>query len=427
MDSNIDKVELDQASKKALVSWAFYDFANSSFAALIETFVFASYFTSSVAASEVEGGYLWGLALGLTGVIIAIIGPILGAIADHKGSRKSWLFIFFALCLISTALLYFVKPSPAYIFMGLVLVILGSIGSECSFIFYNAMLPSLVPKNKIGKWSGIGWAMGYIGGMLALSVAMFALINGSDSWIVLDNTDKEHVRAVFVLTAFWYALFALPLFLFTPDIEPKKETLTKAVKIGLKQLRDSLKEISKYSHLVKFLVARMIYTDGLTTLFLFGGVYAAAAFKMESREVLSFGITLNVAAGMGSFIFAWLDDRIGSRQVIIISLVGLILTSLSLLTVTSIYWFWTIGMILGLFVGPLQASSRAFMAKITPPDKINQMFGLFAFSGKATGFMGPWFVSLMIYLTGSQRFGIAVLIPFFVVGLALIKSVPKEE
>lgn len=416
-----------KASKIDLFFWALYDWASSAFASLIQTFVFASYFTSSVASNEIKGSYEWGFALGLSGIIIAIGGPILGAIADHKGNRKGWMSIFYLLCLISTALLWYVKPESSYVPIALILVSLGTIGSEFAFIFYNATLPDLVPKKNIGTWSGIGWGMGYFGGMMCLVLALLAFINQQQSWWMLNESSAEPVRAVFLLTAAWYGLFALPFFIFTPSPEGKKQTLSNAISLGLNQLKNSIKEIHHYRHLVRFLIARMIYTDGLTTLFLFGGVYAAGTFHMTPHEVLLFAIALNVTAGLGAFAFAWMDDFIGSRTVIIISLICLTIVTAVLLSVESINMFWTFGILLGVFVGPLQSSSRALMAKVTPKEKQNQMFGLFAFSGKATGFLGPLFVSFMTYMTSSQREGISILIPFFLCGLLLILKVPSEE
>lgn len=416
-----------QVSKLTLISWTFYDWANSAFATLIQTFIFASYFTSQVAPNEIIGSSEWGLASGIAGIVIAFGGPILGAIADHKGNHKRWMSIFYLLCFVSTALLWFVTPQSSQVTLALVLVSLGTIGSEFAFIFYNAMLPNLTTKKNVGTWSGIGWGMGYVGGMLCLIIALLAFINQQHSWWLLNDHNAEPVRATFLLAALWYGLFALPLFLFIPTQKAKHASLGKAIKLGLSQLKNSILQIYHYRHLVEFLIARMIFTDGLTTLFLFGGVYAAGTFHMPPHDVLLFAIALNVTAGLGAFAFAWLDDYIGSKTVIIISLISLSIVTACILIVTSKSLFWFFGLLLGIFVGPLQASSRSLMAKVTPKEKQNQMFGLFAFSGKATGFLGPLFVSLMTYWTASQRGGISILILFFVIGLLLMLKVPSEE
>jgi len=416
-----------KATNLSLISWALYDAGSSAFATLIQTFLFAAYFTRAVAPSEIEGSSAWGFSLGVAGVIIAVGGPILGAIADHKGDRKGWLFIFYLLSFFAIACMWFVKPNPAYMTLGLILIALSTIGSEFAYIFYSAMLPALTSKKNVGTWSGIGWGTGYLGGMICLILALLAFLNDQNSWFHLDPLDAAPERAAFLLAAIWYGLFAIPLFIFTPNQSTAPQTFSKAIQLGFKQLKNSIVNIRHYRHLFWFLFSRMIFTDGLTTLFLFGGVYAAGAFDMSSHDVLLFGVALNITAGIGAFAFAWLDDMIGSKPVILISLVCLTLCTIGMLLSQTLTEFWISGLTLGAFVGPLQSSCRALLAKVTPPDKINQMFGLLTFSGKATGFMGPFFVSLITYWTASQRWGIAVIIPFFVVGLLMMLKVPSEK
>lgn len=420
MSLSVKEKQTHRASTLALISWAMYDWANSAFATLIQTFIFASYFTRRVASNEIIGSTEWGLALGLTGLFIALGGPLLGAIADHKGDRKNWMSIFCLLCAISTALLWFVKPEESFVSLALILVSLGTLGSEFAFIFYNAMLPDLAEKKNIGTWSGFGWGMGYVGGVSCLLLALCIFINQQDSWWVLNDRYDEPVRATFLLVAIWYSLFSLPLFFFTSSQKAKNTPFKQAIRLGWTQLKNSILHIYYYRNLAWFLAARMIFTDGLTTLFLFGGVYAAGTFRMSPHDVLLFAISLNVSAGIGAFTFAWLDDFLGSKRVIVISLIGLIVSTVAILIVSDLFLFWIFGLLLGLFVGPLQSSSRSLMAKVTPQEKQNQMFGLFAFSGKATGFLGPIFVSFLTYSTGNQRWGLSILILFFLLGLFLM-------
>lgn len=425
----MDKLESLPVDKslRALIAWVLYDWAIASFSVVVQTFVFASYFTKSVAVNEIKGSSEWGLTLGLSGLVIAFGGPLLGAIADHKGHKKVWIGFFYLLCLISTALLWFIKPNPNYVVPALFLVALGTIGSEFSFIFYNALLPTLAPKKSIGTWSGIGWGAGYVGGMICLVLTLFLFIDPIFSFISIDPSDAKPLRASFLLTAGWIGLFAIPLFLYTPDVIKKDHSLKTALFLGLTQLKNSIKDIYKYRYLVRFLIARMFYTDGLTTLFLFGGVYAAGTFNMDAESILIFGIVLNVAAGLGAVAFAYLDDKVGSKNVIVTSLICLIILASFLLNIQSQNLFWIFGSLLGLFVGPLQSSSRAYMAKVTPAEKMNQMFGLFALSGKATGFLGPLFVSFATYFTQSQRLGISILVPFLLIGLILVWNIPSEK
>lgn len=415
----------ESASTKALFSWALYDWANSSFFAVIQTFVFATYFIQSVAENDVVGSNQWGNIISAAGLLIAIIGPFLGAIADQLGRRKPWIFGFSMLCILATGGLWFVEPSNNFLLLALVLIFISTVGSECAIIFYNAMLPNLVSDNKMGRWSGWAWGLGYAGGLVCLVVALFAFVQVEQPPFGLDTAAAEHVRATFILVAVWYLVFSLPLFLKTPDTPRTGIGIKKAVKNGWRQLKNSIQHIRKYKDIMRFLIARMIFIDGLATVFAFGGIYAAGTFDMNERDVLIFGIGLNLTAGLGAALFAWIDDLLGSRQTILVSLVGLIITTSAVLLVTSSFWFWTFGLTLGIFVGPVQAASRTYMGRIAPEELRNQMFGLFALSGKVTAFLGPFLVGWLTFAAGSQRIGMTVIIALFVIGLILMLKVPK--
>lgn len=421
---NINKNE-ESASTSALFSWALFDWANSSFFAVIQTFVFATYFIQSVAENEVIGSNQWGNIISAAGLLIALGGPFLGAIADQLGRRKPWIFAFSLLCILATAGLWFVEPSNNFLLLALILIFISTVGSECAIIFYNAMLPNLVSDKKMGRWSGWAWGLGYAGGLVCLVVALFVFVQVDQPPFGLDTAAAEHVRATFVLVAVWYLIFSLPLFLKTPD-EPRTGIgIKKAVKNGWNQLKESIRHIRAYKDIMRFLIARMIFIDGLATVFAFGGIYAAGTFDMNETDVLIFGIGLNLTAGLGAALFAWIDDYLGSRQTILISLVGLIVTTSAVLLVTSSMWFWAFGLTLGIFVGPVQAASRTYMGRIAPKELRNQMFGLFALSGKVTAFVGPFLVGWLTYVAGSQRIGMSVIIVLFVIGLFLMLKVPK--
>lgn len=415
------------ASKAGLISWALYDWANSAFAAVITTFVFAAYFTRQVAENETLGSAHWGYMLGIAGLIVAIGGPLLGAVADQGGRRKPWIILFTLLCIVATALLWLIKPAPSYAWLALLLVGLGTIGSEFAFIFYNAMLPGLSGPKHVGRWSGWGWSIGYAGGVVCLIIALLAFIQGGSHWLGLDPASAEPVRATFPLVSVWYLLFALPLFFITPDTQGTGKPLPRAVRDGMGQLYDSIRQVRRYSHIVRFLIARMFYIDGLATLFAFGGVYAAGTFDMNEQEILLFGIALNVTAGLGAAAFAWVDDWMGSKQTILLSLTGLILLATLVLVVETETLFWTFGLLLGIFVGPAQAASRSYLARVAPEPLRNEMFGLFALSGKVTAFLGPLLVGWMTYLSGSQRLGMSTIVVFFSIGLVLMLTVPATK
>jgi UMF1 family MFS transporter len=427
-DEATDPPNSDQkATTFQLISWAFFDWANSAFATVVQTFIFAAYFTNRVAASETSGTTQWGNTLSIAGIIVALIGPVLGALADQGGRRKPWIAVFTVLCVISMASLWFVKPSSSYLRLALILVALGTVTSECAMIFYNSMLPAMVKPDNMGRWSGWGWSLGYAGGLMCLVFCLFAFVKTENPWFFLDNDSAQNVRAAFVFAAAWHMLFVLPLLLFTPDTRSTGKSLFRALRDGLQQLRDSIRRIRRYSNIVRFLIARMIYIDGLATVFAFGGVYAAGTFDMNAQQVLIFGIALNVTAGLGAAGFGWIDDRIGPKRTILISLAGLIISGTAILLVHSTALFWTFGLILGVFVGPVQASSRSFLGRIAPEHLRSQMFGLYALSGKATSFIGPLMVGWITAWTCSQRIGMSATIVLFFIGAILMLAVSTSR
>jgi MFS transporter, UMF1 family len=418
--------ETQQTSALGLVSWALYDWANSAFATVIQTFVFATYFTQQVAANATAGTVLWSNTVMAAGIVIALGGPIVGAVADQGGRSKPWIATFTALCVGATALLWFVEPSPAFVWPAVLLVGLGTIGAEFATIFYNALLPRLAAPERVGRWSGWAWSLGYAGGLVCLIVALLAFVREDNPWFALDRHSAQPVRAVFLLAAGWYLLFALPFFCFTPDPHRAGKPLARAVRDGLQQLWASLRDLRQYGHLVRFLIAHMLYIDGLATIFAFGGIYAAGVFTMNAQEVLLFGIALNATAGLGAAGFAWVDDWLGAKPTILIALGGLIVFTTLILVVESRQWFWVCGLLLGIFVGPVQAASRSYLARLAPAPLQNQLFGLFALSGKATAFLGPLCVGWVIAWTGSQRLGLSPILGFFLVGFVLMLWIPAD-
>ncbi len=412
--------------RRALWSWALYDWANSAFFTIILTFVFARYFSQSVVQDDVAGTEAWGNIVGISGLFIAILAPILGAIADQAGRLKPWLISFTLLCVLASGMLWFVTPEQDQFWLAAFWVGAGILGAEFAFIFYNAMLPDLAPMHQVGRWSGWGWGLGYVGGVLSLVVALFAFIESEGAWLGLDVAQAEHVRATFVLVAIWYLVFALPVFFMTPDRPRGNLKPVQAVRAGLAQIRESIANVRQYRHILRFLIARMLYIDGLATVFTFGGVYAAGTFGMDQTQVLQFAIALNVTAGLGALGFAWVDDALGGRNTVLVSLVGLACSALAILLVESMVGFWAWGMILGIFVGPLQSASRSYLARVAPEHLQTQMFGLFAFSGKATAFAGPLLVGTVTGLTGSQRWGMATILVFLVAGFLIMLTVPAS-
>ncbi len=411
------------AAKKGLIAWCLYDWANSAFPTVVITFVFAAYFTKGVAKDVVTGTAQWGWAMSVSALAVAFIAPILGSIADKGGRRKPWLLVFTALTVIASALLWQIEPNVNFVMLALVLAGLGNFAFEMGMVFYNAMLPDIAPRKMMGRWSGWGWGLGYIGGLTCLAVTLVGFVQTETPWFGLSKDMAEHLRATPVLVAVWFALFAIPLFLLTPDQPSRRLKPMAAIQDGIGTLVETFRKIRSYSQIARYLLARMIYTDGINTLFAFGGIYAAGTFGMPFSELIMFGIAINLTAGLGAAIFAWLDDKIGPKKVILIALIALTVLGGILLLIQDKSLFWIFGVPLGLFVGPAQSASRSLMAHIAPAELRTEMFGLYAFSGKATAFAGPALLALATDMFQSQRAGMATILIFFIVGGLLLLPV----
>jgi len=403
----------------ATAAWCFYDWAASAFPAVITTFVFATYFTQGVAADPVTGTAMWGHATAIAGLTIAVLAPIVGAVADHGGRQKPWLALFTAIAILASAGLWFVRPDPAYALLALGLFALATVAFETGGVFYNSLLAKVATPERIGRVSGWGWGLGYVGGIVCLAVLLVGFVQNEAPWFGLSRDAAEHVRVVGPFTALWWALFALPLLFLVRERGPVARW-HEALRRGLADARGTVAFLRARPDIFWFLAANMIYTDGLTTLFAFGAIYAAGSFGMALEEVIVFGIALNLTAGLGAFAFAWIDDRLGSRRTIMIGLVCLTAIGAALLVVESKTAFWALGVAIGPFFGPVQAASRSLAARVAPPEHRAQVFGLFALSGRITAFLGPAILGTVTLAFDSQRAGMATILPFFALGLFLL-------
>lgn len=411
--------------KSTIIAWCLYDWASAAFPIIITTFIFATYFTTRVAADEIKGTFQWATATAIAGIIIACLSPVFGAIADHSGRQKIWLAFFTYLCVISSALLWYAYPSVNAIFYTLTCVVVGTVGLEVALVFYNSFLPHISPPDYIGRISGWAWGLGYFGGIVTLSIALFVFVKHPPAW--LNAETAEQVRICALLVAVWYGIFALPLFLFVPDIPSSGLSLSDAIKQGFREIFFTIKSLPQQGNLFLYLIAHLIYIDGLNTLFAFGGIYAAGTFKMPMAEVILFGITMNISAGIGAVTLAWVDDYLGSKPTVLLSIIFLIIFGILILFAKTTALFWMLGLLLALFVGPVQAASRSLMARISPEEKSTEMFGLYAFSGRITSFIGPWLLGLATLHFQSQRAGMATVILFFIVGGILMCFVREPQ
>ena len=575
--------------KKTVFCWSMYDFANQPFTTLIVTFIFSAYYTQAIAPNIHDGTFLWSIGIAITALFVAFVSPLMGALADQGGYRKILLIFWSWICILSTIFLFFTYEGQIYI--ALFWFVIANIGFEMGSVFCNAYLPHIAPKDKIGRISGYGWSLGYVGGLIALMISLFLfvqpnkpifnlkknssinsiivdienveisntfsrftispssfnvidsiqlgmpikLINfeltdtlafmsdlvyknetekgtvadidldshsfvifgshpeyinhkdrsiqliGKPSWnnyntkeldsktgFVLDEknnfeirgpiyeddkyvgtlcyfrdgrlkivdnpnineisvtTSGENIRGINLLVALWFALFAIPTFLGVKDQKINARISKKLIYKSYSQIRQTFKEIKQYKHIVRFLIARILYNDGLVTIFSFGGIYASGTFGFSFNEVMYFGIALNVAAGLGAFLFGFLDDWIGGKNTIQLSNIGLIIACALAVFTTNVTVFWIAGILIGLCSGPNQASSRSLMSRFTPKDKQNEFFGFFAFSGKATAFIGPMLLGILTKEFGSQRYGVAIVLVLILAGAYVLHSLDEK-
>ena len=414
-----------KTDKKHIFGWVMYDFANSAYTTLVVTFIYATYFVSAIAPDKISGTALWSRGITLTAICVAVLSPFLGALADQGGLRKKFLFISTLVTIGGTAMLNFVMPGQ--VLTALVWFVISNIAYELGYVFYNAFLPDLATKENIGRISGIGWGVGYVGGLAAMFLAMVGFINPETPWFGLAKESGAHIRATNLLVAVWFGVFAIPMFVFTKSKGPGTGAgMGQIIQKALADLKTTFQEIKTFQEIVKLLVARMLYNDGIVTIFAFGGIYAAGTFGFSFQEIMIFGIGLNVAAGIGALIMGIFDDRLGGKKTIQISNIALILATILAVVAPTKTLFWVAGIMVGFFAGPNQAASRSLMGRFVPREKETQFFGFFAFSGKLTAFFGPMLLGFLTQAFNSQRVGVSVVILFFVAGGLVLTRVDES-
>ena len=412
--------------RRAVFAWTLYDFANSSFSTLVLTFIYATYFTKTIAPDVITGTAMWSRGITISALTVGLLSPFFGALADTGGFRKRTLFILTAITVICTANLFNVLPGQ--VLKGLIWFVIANIGMEMGMVFYNAFLPDVAPYEKIGRISGYGWGVGYVGGLLCMVVAMVGFVQTENPWFGFSTENSENIRATNLLVAVWFTIFAVPFFIWVNEKKGRTfPNIGQMVFSTVRQLKSTFHEIKRYRQIVRLLVARIFYNDGIITIYSFGGIYAAGTFGFTISENLTFGIVLNITAGLGAFAMGFLDDRIGGKRTIQITNMVFIAATLLAVLAPSKLWFWVSGIIVGFFLGPNQAASRSLMARFVPADKKTEFFGFYAFSGKATAFIGPFFLGLLTEMFNSQRAGMSIVVVMFIVGSLLLTRVDEEE
>ena len=463
---------ITRAPLRARISWMLYDWSAQPYYTLVQTFLFAPYFANAVVNNAacgrlaVEGSEkaacgqaLWGYAAAIAGLLIAIGSPVLGAVADGRGARKPWMAALSILFVAGLCTLWLAVPGAPTQTIWLVLAgfIAATLAAELMSVFSNAIMAGLVPKDELGRLSGTGWAVGYFGGLLSLAVVAGLLVPlpgeaktllGLDPLLHLNEAQREGDRLSGPFSAIWFLIFIIPFFLFVPDRKPDAAQLAQKGS-PTAELMKTLKSLPQHPSLLIFLLARMIYTDGLTAIFTFGGIYGASVFGWGPLELGIFGIILTLVGAFGALFGGKLDDKFGPKAVIVTSLLILIVGALGILSVDQNHVlfktevaqkvagskpfssigeqvFLAFALIVGLVSAPAQAASRSLLARLAPADKITQYFGLFAFSGKVTAFFAPFLVALVTQISGSQRIGMAAILAFLLIGAVMMAFVKGE-
>jgi len=397
----------DNDNKKQVWSWALFDFANSSFAVIIVAFVFAVYFKKVVAQDLPIGDWYWSLAIAISMTIVAILNPILGAVADFHSNKKSFLLFFTLLSIVATSLLYFSKEGM--IFYAMVVFIVANIGFQIGLGFYDAFLPEIAEEKDFNRISSLGYAVGYAGSFLSVLIVLPL---------------KGEPRITFLVTSIMFFLFSLPLFLFLKERKQSiEQTQESFFLIGLHRVRSTLKNISQYSNLKNFLLSYFIYIDGMNTIIFFSGIFAQSTLKFSIEELAYFFILVQLTALIGSLLFGKLANTFGTKQTLSFNLCAWLIICVVMYFIQTKMMFFIIGSVAGLFLGSTQAISRSIMSSLTPQEKKAELFGFYALFDKTATILGPIAFGAISFLSGSERFAALSIGTFFIVGAFLLQKV----
>lgn len=396
---------------KNVLGWIFYDFANSSFTTIIVTVIFSVYFKDVVVNKGEYGTALWGRAVSISMLLVAIAAPIMGAVADFSRAKKNFLFYFTVITVIFTALLYYVGPGD--ISRGFWFFVVANFGFNCANVFYNALLPEITSRSSMGKVSGWGWSFGYIGGLASL-LLVYPLVD-------------QQIRLVFPVVSLFFSSFALITFVFlTPSIT-RYSKRTNYFRTAFLRIKSSFTHVRHFKELIKFIIAYLIYNDGIVIVISFASIYGATHLGMSASDLINFFIIMQLASFAGAFVFGYILDKIGARITISITLLFWLIVTVRAFWVQSIDEFYMIGILAGIAMGSSQSSSRTMLALLTPDDKMAEFFGFYSFTGKVSSVIGPLIYGEIARVTGSQRYAILSVALFFITGLILLFFVNEDK
>ena len=436
-----------KTTRRRVFSWALWDWGSASFNAVVTTFVFSTYLASRlfIDPAIVEAGderaidlaiasnaSTIGIALFIAGILIALLAPVLGQRSDSAGRRKLWLGVNTAIVVLAMLAMFFVEGTPGFFVLGASLLAVGNVFFEFASVNYNAMLVQVSNRGNVGKISGFGWGLGYVGGIVLLMILLVLFIQdfGGQAGILGVSTDGGlNIRLAVVVSAVWFAIFAIPLMLNVPEIEARERGNRVGFFASYAVLWGTITKLARKSpQVLMFLLASAVFRDGLAGVFTFGAIIAHIVFKFSPSEVIYFAVAANLVAGIGTFIGGWLDDKAGAKNIIIGSLIGLIVAGTAVLFVgDGKAGFWIAGLFLSLFVGPVQSASRSFLSRITPVGREGEIFGLYATTGRAVSFMAPGLFALFVGVSGDTRLGILGIVIVLLAGLLLMLPVKAKQ
>ena len=405
--------------------YGLYDLANSAYSVIVVTFITSAYFANQIVGDPQLGAAYWQWTAGLCGILIALTGPLLGNIADKKPKGKiNLLQIFTILCILTTCLFWFAKPMSNYILFTLIIFLLSNYCYEAATIFYNSLLKNCSSENNIGKTSGLGFALGYIGSVPILLFTLYVFVLPDTIPFGLDKSKFENIRFIPIIAALWFLIFSLPMINYFKRYVQFKENTVDQTPIFKKLIELIWK--NKFTPIGKFLLARMIYSDGVIVLIAGGGVYASGVFGFTPGELLELAIYANIVAFIGVLLGGYLNDKFSSKIIILICIAVLTTTVFygSVVAQTKTQFFYNV-MVISFFIGSIQSASRVMMTGLLEATDQGKGFGLFSFSGRVTAFAGPLLVGTITYYF-SQRIGFLSVSLFFVLGFVLMLFVKNK-
>jgi UMF1 family MFS transporter len=421
--------------RSRVLAWGLWDWGSSALNAVATTFVFTVYLTGNSTShpfgNETFVSAQLGWTLGIAGLLVALLAPITGQRSDASGRRKFWLAVNSYIVVVILALMFFVQASPNYLWLGLLLLAAGTLFFEFAQVNYNAMLTSISNRRTIGKVSGFGWSMGYFGGIVLLLIVYFGFIHPDVGLFGVTSANGLSVRVSMLIAAIWFGVFALPVLLAVPEYHAPDAVARKKVSFFASYARlgrDIARLWRTSRQTLYFLIASAVFRDGLTGVFTFGGVLAAGTFGFSPSEVIVFAIAANVTAGISTVLVGRLDDRVGPKPVIVAALIGLVVCGLAVFFLHDAGQtaFWIFGLSLCLFVGPAQSASRSFLARMIPPGREGEIFGLYATTGKAATFLAPTAFAIFVSIGGAQYWGILGIVLVIAIGLAVLIPVSAK-